>query len=731
VKTFLAATAKIRNGRPNVTIRSFLTEEQMTKQSITVDAALSLLGPIDADSHGLSLDGKSTTDPTYRSNVRKRLRLELRSSRSERTAVIQAWWKYAVGAVVWEIQQKRRLRSEFQKKYLTFDWEKQKYKRKSYVSLYIQLYLKNVEEDEALPSRKAEIMAQSIEFLSIEDELPVEQILLYRSIARSIHVRGGTAMPASLRDLRDKCEEKSQQPKQSTPSPNLMVVSESTNQIAKSRSGDSQERDSVDELPNMLTLMERMCKVARGRKEESKSGDLDEYGQHIPLHRLAAKAASPFGFDEKSMDLTTDSRTIKTFKTTKSKFTRVGIQSSLKESMASSDKALDSIVFSFSAKIEMLELMLVDDDNKGMSRFDDQYFRDNARGGGGADSAANFSDISALTDEHRDFAGMDLDQAIAIDEESVADPIMCSTDFLLFRVPDNVVLRIAVKSASFSVNGRSGGSRNVNLSIGKVDAVGETGLHILKFGSDNGSEESITPLPDFQIVDKRNSVAHSAVRSIMSARNAFTISIVLHNNEGILVSDMSLIKSCIDFTTLHRLHSILCWKNDIFPEDVLPKSARENLRLLVLQQNKPTGFERISVSVRLNGLEFTLLGAAKRRSITHDDDNDMSYSYGDDLEQEQSNGFDSIQSSRDGVQFRIALLEFYSGDALDELSSAANSLSDVDYDQSEGSDVITPIVNDGKPLNTRQFRMLDVVGLSASKSSILSLSWVSVLCCQR
>jgi hypothetical protein len=33
--------------------------------------------------------------------------------------------------------------------------------------------------------------------VALEDELPIEQILLYRAHARAIHVRGGTTMPNS------------------------------------------------------------------------------------------------------------------------------------------------------------------------------------------------------------------------------------------------------------------------------------------------------------------------------------------------------------------------------------------------------------------------------------------------------------------------------------------------------------------------------------------------------
>jgi hypothetical protein len=71
----------------------------------------------------------------------KAVRLELRSAKTERSDVISAWWRYALGAVVRELRQRRRIRKGFQERFLSFSWERRKYKCEEYVRLYIRSHL--------------------------------------------------------------------------------------------------------------------------------------------------------------------------------------------------------------------------------------------------------------------------------------------------------------------------------------------------------------------------------------------------------------------------------------------------------------------------------------------------------------------------------------------------------------------------------------------------------------
>jgi hypothetical protein len=159
--------------------------------------------------------------------------------KSARQEVIVQWWKYSFGAIKWEIRKRKHMTSMFRNMYISFDWNKQRYRRKEYIDLYITYKLDTTATTKntttarggmrtaATAATGTEIATatatgrmnmniwsmaggydstkqkEAEELLSeIEDELPIEQILLYRSIARSVRVRGiTTKMPSAVLEL--------------------------------------------------------------------------------------------------------------------------------------------------------------------------------------------------------------------------------------------------------------------------------------------------------------------------------------------------------------------------------------------------------------------------------------------------------------------------------------------------------------------------------------------------
>ncbi|KAL3921405.1 MAG: hypothetical protein SGILL_002764, partial [Bacillariaceae sp.] len=133
-----------------------------------------------------------------------RQELSFNGIKSARQEAIAKWWRYIVGAIIWELRKRKQMTSAFRDMYLSFDWRKQRRRRKEYVDLYIAYKLdKGSKKNKIWPFEDEERRQTAAEekLLEIEDELHMEQILLYRSIARRMRVHGTTEMPDSVLEL--------------------------------------------------------------------------------------------------------------------------------------------------------------------------------------------------------------------------------------------------------------------------------------------------------------------------------------------------------------------------------------------------------------------------------------------------------------------------------------------------------------------------------------------------
>ena len=221
ILTFQSTVERMKNGRPDKSISSCFAELGPDKKwSVYVDAPTSAVKNVNDTAITSQLPPsalKSSRPSSLRrpktiggvdfssappERVKLQLQLQLPSMRDENRKVVRDWWQYAYTAALYEIRQQQNEESTFAGKHLKFDWEKQSYKRKEYVELYIATRL---EPSSVLRSMELKVKlgtkSPEEELLKIEDELPVEQILLYRSIARSARVRGMRKMPSSVLKL--------------------------------------------------------------------------------------------------------------------------------------------------------------------------------------------------------------------------------------------------------------------------------------------------------------------------------------------------------------------------------------------------------------------------------------------------------------------------------------------------------------------------------------------------
>jgi len=668
INAFLAAGSKMRNGRPRMTIRSVLDHGE---HSITDDPDNSSI-PID------QLGASARTD-----------------EHAEKARVVRLWWRYVFGVLFWELNQRKRLRKIFQQKFLSFSWKRQHYKRLEYVRLYISVRLSNPDAlghtDNLAPSRSS----KEEELLVIEDKLPVEQILLYRSLARAVYVRGGTEMPTSILELRKKSEVPDKTPAQGSRSPPTPIQSNASGaaEADPAHGMDRLENDKhdgfiVEEYSNFLSLLEARCEIARQRR----IADHDDLPSFQPIEKRS-NAVDRGGFDEISFGLASESRTIKTSKTQAS---GPSVAASARETMSSQESASVGMLFEFAVNVEKLELTVVEEGSAPIG------FPSSSGSGRSSSGSATLSEVSVLTDDARFFREPDDNMTSQIEESEPSGPILASSDFLLFRAPETILLQLVITPMSFTTLGRIGGSRNLNFSIGQVVATGDKGAQLLEIGSSPLEGAPVREV-DVSRQNHRHSVSHHNMPT-----EALSLSFVDKNNYNFLQCDASLVRGEFDPLTVSRVVAFASQSSALFPKQLLKRTSREEVRLYVLQQNE-TPFAAWNCSIRLHGCELSLpLKAIQAQEGGEVGGGDFSLDSG------------SVVPSG-AVVLLCDIVEIYSGSAVEELSAVMEgSQVGADVTGSVGKSVAQPNTQ------TRQLSMLDVPELMHVNRSLLSSHWVSL-----
>jgi hypothetical protein len=669
--TVLASGARMRNGRPSKTIASMLDGERFIRTQYTLKTHQTTPVPIDILDRASIGVGESSASG-------EEIRIQLGGS--ERSKVTRLWWQYALRAVMWELRQRKKLRNEFQKIYLSFDWDKQHYKRREYVQLYIAMYLDKSQ------SRITNLFGSSeSDLLAIEDKLCIEQILLYRNLARALYVRGCIAMPDSILDVRGHGISADKQYISSSKPAKLVGTTNRSIPTVKSVTSDA--------VPSFMADMEQRSHIARLRRDDPHKLDLSSYTAYRPPSGVAT--ATPSVIDDGTCIHSIDTRATKGVK--RKAFDIKKISPTVQQ-----ERAVMRI--SFSLDLEKMELMVEEDDHLFVQQSELSLTESKVGGNSYNGSEASLTDVSVLTDDQRFFKD-NVDGQDPTDAESRDDgPILASTDFLLFRKPENVLLRVTVMPLNASVLMLGGGSKNINLTIGHVEGIGVEECRILSVGSNlktkRIAEPSLAAGSRFSLNYER-----TIDNFCKSPDTALSLSLVLERSENILQLDAATVLTQLHSETVNKLAAFTTCSSAFFPTKVIPRDSREKARLHVMNLNSTSVVNKLNCSLRVHGFEMILPAVDEDAASA-----DLS-----------SDAVGSAASSRTGLGIgaviRAGMIELYGGSAVQALR--------VQPDRNQG-DSLGPLDSQHAEMQeTRGLRMLNIDERTANRSSLLAHHWVS------
>lgn len=618
------SSAKRRNGRPSMSIAEVL---RGLNSVIVHEKRSQATGGLPNDSD-TSITAESILEDDNGAQFRQLVTTEGAVDLKRR--VVRSWWKYALRAVVWELRQRQCLRRDFQRMFLTFDWKKQRYRRREYIRLFIYVHL-----DKKIGWKDSR---KEIELLTIEDELCIEQILLYRALARDLYVRGDTEMPDSLLSIRDIDE---------------IELTSCRRRRSKGKSGGRSGTESSDGS-SFISYISKQSITARRRFNCEPDNTLPRYSSFAPSC-MGSRAASLL--DEVTHTQSVDARP-----------TGNATRRALFEPQIISGASSVALQISFSFNIEKLELLVVDEDDPLLTS--NVNATANLIDEGDLASEDSQTEVSVLTDDQRFFREGCEKPIINYDESVDEGPILASTDFLLFRVPENILLRLIVTPLAFSFRSCGSESRNFNLKVGLVEAVGCDDVCLCTIGR-----------------------SYEGRRDRPLDSDAMSLSVILNGPSSILQCDTAKLAVGAHMNSMMRIRSF--FKTPLlFPRRMVESNQSEMARMCVKQQNAIIPFTAVSCSVRVHGIEV-MFPFEQQVSISSDKND----SFG--------------KGVKDGIVFRSGMIEAYSGAAISALTSAVDSRDTREFSTSTGS-----------VLETRKLRMLDVERIIASRASILSHHWV-------
>ncbi|CAB9515429.1 Putative vacuolar protein sorting-associated protein [Seminavis robusta] len=743
IHNFFAVGARMRNGRPTCTITEVLAkggEKGMGKRNpFASGASVEELLPGPSPYRRTQTDASSGLNFIRSDIASRRLSLGIRNelaakARTRRSQVIRSWWHYAYGVVAYEIQKRKRRRDNFKEKYVSFDWDRQKRKREEYINLYMSLHLKvgeHVDCDASVPDPWAQ------DILKIEDELPIEQILLYRSIARALEVHGLRSMPSSVEVLySDYASILSEHRASTVMSATDVDININTGLNLQGMNEFTPHRIAMDEVDdeNLVSVLGKRCNDGRLYRsylvgddvqlfEEERANLPQRHGMHMshddqddqdrasrpdnyraasmgfgtahssdhPLSEIredlgGSKVSFQYDYSEDMEEAPrktattrrnrrregSDGRTVRTMKTTKTRSTMAG---TVFENMSISEPTSTGAKISFAFFFKSVEVMLVSDEGSNPAPFqrttsylshDDPSTR----------SSDDVSDLSFLSEEDF-FMEQESAPAAVVEEEHTDNPMLSSTDFLLFGLPKNMLLHVTLSPLRCTILGRSGGSKNVNFSVGTITASGS--------GRDNliaiGSRASPKPVPVVNLTKRdRSSTRDGGLRFSTHAptapKEAMTISVVLSKGHRVLQADVAKVHVCLDVPLLIKLVKFPSTSDEGNPRRTLPKSEREEARLFILRENPPSKLAEMNSSIRVHGIDLSIPVDAMAAAEAEVESSASSY----------SGSFERPESRSPSARITAGIVELYSGSAVSDLcgnesGAQVGSLAMLDLDE--------------------------------------------------
>lgn len=190
IHSLLSSSDRIRHGRPQESIKTVL------RGRFIFEGITSL-----PSSPNLGLVRSASTPDT--SNL---------VGSEQRGAIVKQWWWFAYDNVARDIRRRRVVLNAFRHRSKPFNWTEQSFLRNEYIDLYTRVHLdqrsnwvcpesldvmvdSNILRSKSTDQANDSDRKREEELLALEDQLPIEQLLLYRSIARSLQITGNSRVP--------------------------------------------------------------------------------------------------------------------------------------------------------------------------------------------------------------------------------------------------------------------------------------------------------------------------------------------------------------------------------------------------------------------------------------------------------------------------------------------------------------------------------------------------------
>eukprot|EP00934_Nitzschia_sp_Nitz4_P002078 Nitzschia sp. Nitz4//scaffold140_size61219//29533//49080//NITZ4_006440-RA/size61219-augustus-gene-0.64-mRNA-1//-1//CDS//3329536227//2078//frame0 len=799
---FLATVARMKNGRPDQTIRSTpkdndtaalhrqlleplspvpVEKEKPTRRIPNASMLTAMLAPLTGFGTG-SMDDVSVVESDHDEENPMLLRRGLRAQ------AINRWWTYSIGAILWEVRKRKHLATNFRQMYISFDWKRQRHKRKEYVELYIAKRLDNKSNEGVFNFGEDDNREEQL--LAIEDELPLEQILLYRSIARSVRVRGMTTMPDSIQQIHTARSAAHRKPRKPVSNPLAATKPSETSQDA-SLLGFIQgkfENSARLRLPggikekweNQEKEEQSVETLVQGRPDNFGDDENDEMevlsSEALPADGMVPPPAPAFGarfgrlgsgYDSTSesdgrvstprarhskhshlqtgsyytsvanrRDSHADGRTIRTTQKKDAKSIRLG---------NSVEKEDERMKISFSLQIKCIDIMVVEENylfdispdafrgGHGSGRISMGANSADGFSGGENSSSDDVSDLSGLTDDQRFFSEEGQIDAIAEEEEEDDERVrMHSTDFLLFGLPENPLLRLTIETLGCTVRGRGGGPFNIGLVVRNIGAVTDEGCRIFSLGAN----EPKTPVAEVSVasgggrrsVDSGEYEGSSHGRyshgtraklrdGVIDTGRAISLAWQKEGKSNDIQCDFSRLTINLDLTPARKMLNFYT-KTDIkYPDRILEKSSRDVARKFMVYKTSihgPTG--ALSTAIRVHDIELSV--PIELLKSDSSEASDVAESRILDID----SGLD-IQTSQKTCAVVLATehLDVYTGSAVDEICAAASDMAVSRSSMFSGSRA------GRRGATVKTLDMLDIVALTSANDAFACRHWVSTL----
>lgn len=648
VQLFLINILHLQNGRPDQTVGSVISENspELT-QSVYID--IDPVRPVKAQLP----NGEQVYMPL--TGTRLQLSLHLPHIQSVKRNIVRQWWKYACDNITRELAQRRRVKEIFMEKIKPFDWESQTYRRKEYVDLYIanrlgkSVYLHSVEVKTLSSVKRAEEI-----LLCIEDELPTEQLLLYRAIARALRVRSMSTMPASVSHIR-LGEIPSVQIKAGLSMREAATFCKGTQHRESSRSSAQIDVLNQDETSS-LTYLQKMCGDVRNgvspkgppgntshmfsptfclpstqskmRPTKMNSQNKQAKSRSSSIHSKSIPNSVLGDFSEEAVRRAKEDETVGTHscKTAKSSSTKHG----------HCDAAIINgkrMRISLSLKILSCELIV----------YKDETFSATANASGNSNSSLHglksallvgtdlknlvtddFSSNDDISELSFLSGALDLDERIELKDTEEGDashdlPILSSTDFLSYGMPRNVLLHVKVTGMHFSFQGSLGETRHLTMAVGKIVASGVNNCHIISLGSDQQTMNDVyrNPMRETRayktrrFTQRESSFAKGRFAFLDIPERALNVFVTECDNRKIMEINMAKICISLELETVVKLNDFIT-TSATWPKSVIPKSVYDDIRCYLQAHaqgiiNDPMLMKHdISIGCHILGLEVNV-----------------------------------------------------------------------------------------------------------------------------